>query len=266
MSRLLTTGILQQAKNNLSGWTPIDLADLAAWYDASDATTITESGGAVSQLDDKSGNAYNLTQATGSARPNYNAVDDVIEFNGTSDFLQGGDILSNPNDAIIIFAIKNQMAYKALSQLLISYRLNGGTELIQIIINNNTLNSFSFQVRGSSNVITQATSTETLTNGMIIGIRFSKSNVQELRFNGDVASLQNDSFIGQTISSTETLFGAFRGVDTIHTGFAEMDFAECVISLESSELNAQKIEGYLAHKWSLTAGLPAGHPYKTVAP
>lgn len=40
-----------------------------AWYDADDASTITESGGAVSQWDDKSGNGHNLAQATGAEQP-----------------------------------------------------------------------------------------------------------------------------------------------------------------------------------------------------
>jgi hypothetical protein len=31
-------------------------------------------------------------------------------------------------------------------------------------------------------------------------------------------------------------------------------------------LDRQRIEGYLAHKWGLTANLPADHPYKTVPP
>jgi hypothetical protein len=33
-----------------------------------------------------------------------------------------------------------------------------------------------------------------------------------------------------------------------------------------SDVNRQKLEGYLAHKWGLTANLPGGHPYKTVGP
>ena len=28
----------------------------------------------------------------------------------------------------------------------------------------------------------------------------------------------------------------------------------------------QRIEGYLAHKWGLTANLPSDHPYKNVGP
>jgi hypothetical protein len=50
-------------------FTPASLAGLAAWYDASDAASITSSGGAVSQWNDKSGNARHLVQATGSSQP-----------------------------------------------------------------------------------------------------------------------------------------------------------------------------------------------------
>jgi hypothetical protein len=35
---------------------------------------------------------------------------------------------------------------------------------------------------------------------------------------------------------------------------------------EVSALNRQRMEGYLAWKWGLTAALPAGHPYKTLEP
>jgi hypothetical protein len=51
------------------GWTPPSVAGLAWWYDASDAASITASAGAVSQWNDKSGNARHLTQATGSIQP-----------------------------------------------------------------------------------------------------------------------------------------------------------------------------------------------------
>jgi hypothetical protein len=52
-------------------WIPVPLriSGLVAWYDASDTATITESGGAVSQLNDKSGNGFHLTQGTGAVQP-----------------------------------------------------------------------------------------------------------------------------------------------------------------------------------------------------
>ena len=33
-----------------------------------------------------------------------------------------------------------------------------------------------------------------------------------------------------------------------------------------STSDRQRVEGYLAHKWGLTANLPAEHPYKSTAP
>jgi hypothetical protein len=47
---------------------PDDISGLAAWYDPSDAATVTESGGLVSALNDKSGNARHLS-ASGGQRP-----------------------------------------------------------------------------------------------------------------------------------------------------------------------------------------------------
>jgi hypothetical protein len=48
---------------------PLNLPNLKAWYDASDTSTISVSSTRVTQWDDKSGNAYNLTQATDALRP-----------------------------------------------------------------------------------------------------------------------------------------------------------------------------------------------------
>jgi hypothetical protein len=55
--------------SSVSAWSPLDLSGLVAWYDASNAASITSSGGAVSQLADLSGNGYHLTQATAGAKP-----------------------------------------------------------------------------------------------------------------------------------------------------------------------------------------------------
>lgn len=50
-------------------FSPDDLSDLALWLDASDAGTITSSGGLVSQWDDKSTNSNNATQTNASLQP-----------------------------------------------------------------------------------------------------------------------------------------------------------------------------------------------------
>jgi len=50
-------------------FSPNKIADLALWLEATDLGTIIESGGAVSQWNDKSSNGLNVTQGTGSAQP-----------------------------------------------------------------------------------------------------------------------------------------------------------------------------------------------------
>ena len=61
------------------------------WLDATDATSITASGGAVSQWNDKSGNASNFTQGTGANQPTTGTrtinSKNVIDFDGSTDWM-----------------------------------------------------------------------------------------------------------------------------------------------------------------------------------
>jgi hypothetical protein len=71
--------------------TPV--AGYTAWFDAADTGTITVSGSSVTQWNDKSANAYNLTQGTAANRPlsgtrTINSLN-VIDFDGTNDSLNG---------------------------------------------------------------------------------------------------------------------------------------------------------------------------------
>jgi hypothetical protein len=60
--------------NAPSAWTPADLTGLALWLDADDAGTITLNGSTVSQWEDKSGNNYHVSQASGALQPRYVAA------------------------------------------------------------------------------------------------------------------------------------------------------------------------------------------------
>lgn len=73
-------------------------SDLRAWYDASDTSTITDAGaGAVSAWADKSGNAHNVAQGTGAARPTTGTV--TIGGRNAVSF-DGGDLLTNTSPFI----------------------------------------------------------------------------------------------------------------------------------------------------------------------
>lgn len=70
-------------------WSPLSLPNLVGWYDASVASSITASGGAVSQWNDLSGHNFHLTQGTGSLQPLTGSLTqnskNVIKFDGVDD-------------------------------------------------------------------------------------------------------------------------------------------------------------------------------------
>lgn len=73
-----------------SGWTPLSLSP-TLWLDASDAATITSSGGAVSAWANKGSAGGSFDQATAAAKPTTGATTqnghNVITFDGTDDLL-----------------------------------------------------------------------------------------------------------------------------------------------------------------------------------
>jgi len=86
-------GILGIYASSMKGAPPSPpVAGYKVWLDASDTSTITQSGGAVSQWTDKSANAYTFTQATAGNKP----ATGTRTQNGRNvlDF-DGGDILSS---------------------------------------------------------------------------------------------------------------------------------------------------------------------------
>jgi len=62
-----------------------------------------------------------------------------------------------------------------------------------------------------------------------------------------------------TMDSTDGL----RIGNALNTGTAHWDgiVAEVIVCDELTSANQDTVEGYLAHKWGLTANLPVGHPY-----
>lgn len=77
-------------------WSPLALTGLAAWYDASDAATLTVAGGKVSAWTDKSGNGKTLTQATSGSQPSLITAAqngrDVVRFTASDDFMANASV------------------------------------------------------------------------------------------------------------------------------------------------------------------------------
>lgn len=91
---------------------PDDLTGLAAWWDASNAWSITEAGGAVSQWNDLSGNGHHLTHATGGEQPTTNSMTqnglNVLDFDGNDRLSRTTSVpLAADDDNYTYFAVWN---------------------------------------------------------------------------------------------------------------------------------------------------------------
>ena len=89
---------------------PTSFSNVALWVDAADSSTITESSGAVSQWNDKSGNGKHLTQATAAQKPSTGISTlggkNILNFGG-DDYMTNTSFSVSQPDMIVMVARAN---------------------------------------------------------------------------------------------------------------------------------------------------------------
>jgi hypothetical protein len=236
-------------------WTPAKIST-ALWLDAADSSTITLNGSNVSQWNDKSGNNRHATQSTAADQPIYLTANQ----NGLNVVGFDLDFMNYPN-------ISSTGTYSS-STFVVHKRTGLGNTLYPPIVSL-AYNSGIYQYLGGSG-----------TNWGVYdgGLRYSTELigtdwkiVENIRDKTISPALNffysNGNAVGSTALSLDNTYNpTYIGNDRVSQR-SRMDIGEIVITLDVvSTINRQKIEGYLAHKWGLTANLPAGHPYKTTPP
>jgi hypothetical protein len=241
----LACGMLTAQSADAALWTPADIST-SAWYDASDASTITESGGNVTNWADKSGNGVNLFQTTVGDQPSLVAAGinglNVIEFaNRTEDL----DSVANIDATWVAIVLQYNGASPAFSTALGSESSSGG-------------DNYTIQYRGDQ------TTTPT-------GDRWQGG----YRTNGNPESTSGASVITSpaivvhddiNLSDFDLNVGSDRGLNNrAWDGYiAEVIYGNQDLSIETELI--ETVEGYLAHKWGTTGALPGDHPFKVDAP
>jgi hypothetical protein len=272
-------------------WTPAAIST-ALWLDAADAGTITQSGGSITTWGDKSGN--NRT-ATADGNPTYSATGmstskPAVQLDGTGDGFVSSITGIGSFNALDIYMVTQTTAaaaadtnsaifwgygnvanasgsYPAARALILASSTGGlSGELIVTGLENA---SFVAGRIGSSTYARAANTAQILnsknsTSGTSL---FANGSQVTLNLSSEITTSTNTapSSVGYTFDSN-LYFGAIRVSGTLAYGPA-IKFAEVIVSSTLlSTLDRQRIEGYLAHKWGLTASLPADHPYKSVPP
>lgn len=124
------------------GFLPNSISDLGLWFDASARPTITESGGKISQWDDKSPAGSDSIQGTGANQPTTNATTqnnkNVVDYDGTDYMVAAGatSIVSITTDHTIFVVFK--LANTATEQQFLNGS-NSGSDLITLQVASNAI-------------------------------------------------------------------------------------------------------------------------------
>jgi hypothetical protein len=272
------TAILAGAVSEMALWTPADITT-ALWLDAADSSTLFDAvsggslvaaDGAVARWEDKSGNARHATQSTSGERPQRKTSivngRDVLR-------LDGGDSMSVPHSSDLNLQIGTSTAiscYRKAAGFRIMQKKNGAGALQadSWFFDDGTV----FSVAGT---FTIDYATNQNANQFDVGV-WNGTTLSHFR-NGTKltpTTANSGTIVGGEIdptltpaANTDALFIGRRQNPSGTTGIMTGDLLEIVLvgtSLSTSD--RQKAEGYLAHKWGLTANLPSDHPYKNIPP
>lgn len=222
-------------------WSPAEISPVA-WFDASDASTITASSGSVSEWRDKSGNSNNATQNNTNNQPETG----VQTLNGLPLMTNrsGNKYMSVANTPTMLmgYAVVNVRSTDASTVL----NIGSTASTHEFFIKNNQV---SFD--GSSST----TGKYNLDGNTYSGLATNHST-----------TTSGAHIWGGVFNSSSTLNTIINrvGLNADATGH---DVGEILwFSSELSTDDQQKLEGYLAHKWGLEDNLPSNHLYKSAAP
>ena len=260
-------GALSAASSDISSaFTPASIANLKAWYDASDTATITVSGSAVTQWNDKSANAYNLTQGTAARRPvsgtRTQNGKNMIDFQG-DDVLQAATasnwtFLSDGTNATIFMAAYYDSS--AADGYLYSTNLgsSGNAGLVSWRYGS-TNDNLSFQVSATaSNRRVYVTSAGQLTDNTAkyysIKLDVATSTAADrfkARINGgaEVAGNTDNGSLNTSVAANPLVVGSYTtsGAEGFDGGLCEFIIYSGILS----DANILLVNDYLAAKWAI---------------
>lgn len=245
--------IQQDGSNAIEMWVPSDMGSiLIAHMDA--YRGITLNGSDVSQWDDQK-NGYAAVQATGGQQPLYDATNSVMGSRpavvftaANSDRLTLASSGSNQTQPYVQAAV----GYSSLTgaqRIILEGQANGNRGAL-LWSSANKLG-----VYASTAIIESTAAVAANTPFVAVGVLNGASSFT--RLNGTQGANGN---AGAQVSRLGTIGSTSLSANFWNGGISE--------ALRCGDANAyyEFIEGYLAHRWGLTAGLAALHTYKTSPP
>ena len=260
-------------------YSPLSIAGCVMWLDASDSTKISLSGSSVTQMIDKSTNAYTLTGSAGTYPTQTTTLNGLPVISSASGkYLTLTSFNQNFTTATCFIVARPTEDITPLNKHASGYPL-------YVFINGSTSGNFQFMMGYANQAQTSDTSKFTasinkngtgLVYGQLGGSSISTYNPVNtiLLMSGVMSGTLATNFFYVNGASVNIPYGA-SGIFASQTPTLQCiglsngqsfgyDFAECIVygaTLTSTQI--QQVESYLAQKWGLTSNLPAGHLHLT---
>lgn len=243
-------------------WTPANLS-AAYWFDPDDAGHRTVVSNAVSALLDKHGEAFSLIQSTSGFRPALVVGElngkDVMHFDGADDVLASVNVNVHAGEWSVFAVVKSDAGANGV---ILAQDKDNSPRIAQYARHQtNSVETIAFNAAESAFVAAQAA---TLTDWHIIGSVRSSTTITPY-VNGSAGTPV--SCTGTPESDTMPLLLGARNGGAVFDSYFDGHVAMALIAPSAlTTTEEQKIHGWIAHEYGLTALLPSGHPYKTEPP
>jgi hypothetical protein len=226
---------------------PTDLiTNLTAWFDGADPSSVQIAGSGVSNWINKGTSGMSLTQSNDAYRPSY--------ANNSVNFVQG--------------KVLNGTAAPANYDFLLVAQPNSWTDwrtMLRSATNHEIIiesTSYRFGVFHNVSGFLPAGGLQWPPFGDTIGFcRVTPSVAVLMSLNGGTVTSTGTALSAGSVATT--MFGGYAGPPPSQAFGNVKEAIYVPYNLDSAR---QLLEGYLAWKWGLVGALPAGHPYKNVAP
>ena len=250
-----------------SFFTPTMVTPIALWLDGSDQTTVTTSGGNLTQWNDKSGNARHVLNSYITGTITYSA--NTVSTSGTSYFYAPVDSRRTAASNFQVFIVYSWLNSTAGTNQGLWGDDDAGWNRLQLL-SFPTATEYAYGLSagaGSSPTTSSSTTTSNVmgtANKIIYHASYNgtTANGSFVYLNGSNATTFTDTAASPQTTLTNTWFSA---IGPNNNNPAQIAFNEIIIYTTTlTTAQRQGVEGYLATKWSLQSSLSNGHPYRTL--
>lgn len=227
-----------------TGFNPKSISGLAAWYDASVASSITLNGSTVSQWSDLSGNGRHQVQASASLQPNYNTSGlngkGTLTTTGTQ-WMQASAFASSSSATIFLVW---QIAFAGSTPFIFQ---RGTVNDVHSFLMNPGANQLQAR-RGSSNQGTLTVADLQTPSIWRIGTLVFSTTLSRI-FNGSTQGTDNTATVSAPVGNKVlTLFALDSATRAGQPGIAEFLY----YSTELDATQQSSVRTYLSKKWGIT--------------